>query len=864
MTVAELKSPPAERCPVCQGALEPDKICLRCFFSEAIEAIEQTENIYADAGGIASAPASVFPRLGRITLPCDFARHRLVREIASGGMGIVYEARDLRLKRTVAIKMVRCVALATQDEVARFRAEAEAVANLDHPNIVSLYDVGDEDGVPYFTMRLVAGESLSARLQRTGGTIPAAQAVQLMIKVARAVQHAHERGILHRDLKPANILVEEDGEPQLTDFGLAKMLDSDTQLTRSQAQLGTPHYMSPEQAAGRSREITTASDVWALGVILYQLLTARLPFIGDTAPEVLRKVVDSEAEPFTTERHRASLGTSMSTSLSGKVASSVIHDRDLATIVARCLEKDPARRPPSAGYLAEELERWRCGDPIRLRQVTSHERFWKWVRRHKAAACAIVLTSTSMIVGTTVSVWQAMVAKRAQHAAEWQLADADAATDLMLGTLGNLATEYEDAALDRHTLLTHLLEQVRTYSGDPLRKVRLLSKLADAAPEAQAILVRQEALALAESLPGIDEMELWDLRFALAKEKAVQTRTRLEAMPGLKSAYEWYLGRLGAENPKTVHAAYQLGRSLNFTGSHEQAADLLAQALAMVDKKAAAYEKNATLLYRLDYALALNSAGRKAEALEVGRQNVTMALKELGPKSYLTGRVLLNHAEMCEAQGGLEEAATTGTQGLAVFFASASPVVRPTQRCLALVIRLRQRSKDFLALAEVLKLTLSAYQSGLKGDDLRTTTLVKLYSQTLVAAGGRQEAEQINLDWLKRLQKPEGGLRITAEPVLRGHLELLRKAERYAEAENYQRQLIALLAEFRPEDKQRWGDTSGLAQLLISQGRPGEAVPLLEAAIAQLEKAEGRLKEEVLPLAKSRMEVARRGPNGGR
>ncbi|MES2597724.1 MAG: serine/threonine-protein kinase [Verrucomicrobiota bacterium] len=866
MTVAEPKDLQAERCLLCKGVLEPDGICLRCFFNEAIEAPAQTAVLKSGTSGTSSP---VFARLGRITLPCDFAKHRLVREIASGGMGIIYEAQDLRLKRTVALKMVRCPALATHDEVARFRAEAEAVANLDHPNIVPLYDVGEEEGVPYFTMRLVVGESLSTRLQRAAGPVPTVEAVRLMCKVARAVQHAHERGILHRDLKPANILLEEGGEPQLTDFGVAKLLDADTQLTRSYSQLGTPHYMSPEQAAGRSSEITTVSDVWSLGVILYQLLTGRLPFTGDSVPEILRKVVDAEAEPFVSDRLKTSLGhlthRTQTLTQSGRdrdapttMSTVMIRDRDLATIVARCLEKDPAKRPASAGYLAEELERWRLGTPIRLRQVTSDERLWKWVRRHKTAACAILLTSLSLVVGSWVSVWMAVAATRAQHATERLLMDADAATDIMLGTLGNLASESEDPLLDRNSLVTRIVDEVRSYRGDPLRKVRLLSKLADVSPNTPAIKVREEALALAQPLLPADDMEIYDLRFALAKEKAVQAHTREDAMADLRSAHDWYLRKLGASHPKTVHSAYQLGRSLNFTGKSQEAVTLLSQALNTAEKKPAAYEANAPFLYRLDYALALNTSGRQDEALAEGRKNVAQALKELGPQSYLTGRVLLNHAEMCEAQGRQEEAVSIGTQALEIFFAAANPQIPPTQRCLALVIRLRQKSRNFDAVVEVLQMALSAYHARLQGDDLRTTSCVKNLSQALIAADRTQEAETLIKDWLDRLTLAEGGLQVTAEPVLRAYLELLRKDARWAEAETCQKQIIALLAKFRPDDKQRWGDTSGLAQLLMSQGRHAEAVPLLEEAATQLETADGRLRDEVLPLTKSRLETARK------
>ncbi len=211
----------------------------------------------------------------------------------------------------------------------------------------------------------------------------------------------------------------------------------------------------------------------------------------------------------------------------------------------------------------------------------------------------------------------------------------------------------------------------------------------------------------------------------------------------------------------------------------------------------------------------------------------------------------------------MEEAATVSLQALKIFFATARPLVPATQECLGLVVRLHERRRDLAGLVAVRKLALDAYQAALNSDDVRTTACVKLCSEAMVAAGLSREAEPMNQDWLKRLTLPGGGLRSSAEPVLRGQLDLLHKEGRHAETEKYHRQLIALLAQHRPADKQRWAEANNLAQLLLSQGRHGEAVPLLEAAVSQLETAQGRLKEEVLPLARRNLEAARKGPGGG-
>jgi tetratricopeptide (TPR) repeat protein len=319
-----------------------------------------------------------------------FGDYEIRRELGRGGMGVVYEARQISLNRRVALKMVKAGLLAGDDELRRFRNEAEAAALLDHPGLVPLYEVGCHDGQHYLCMKLVPGGSLVPLIGRYLDDPRAA--AQLVAEAADAVAHAHARGILHRDLKPANILVDNQGRPHVTDFGLAKRVEGDVELTQSGAILGTPAYMSPEQASGRRGAVTTASDVYGLGAVLYALLTGRAPFGGDSVVETIDAVRNQPPE-----RPR-------------KLNAAV--PPDLETICLKCLEKDPRRRYPSAQALADDLTGWLESRPIMARRVGTVERAWLWCKRRPAVAGLSAATLLVALAGLSFGVWQWSAALR--------------------------------------------------------------------------------------------------------------------------------------------------------------------------------------------------------------------------------------------------------------------------------------------------------------------------------------------------------------------------------------------------------------------------------------------------------------------
>ena len=362
----------AAKCERCGAAIRVETgICASCLLREGLE-----------AGVSRPAFEGVMAEVEVPDTQWHLGNYEILDEIGRGGMGVIYRARQRHSHRTVAVKRVLSYQADSHETLMRFRREADAVASLDHPNILPIYEVSEsEDGLPFFSMKFATGGSLdhaAPSLRKEPR-----KCVELMAKVARAVEYAHGKGVLHRDLKPGNILLDDRGEPLVSDFGLAKWLNTNTDLTKSLTTFGTAGYIAPEQAEGVAADLTPAADVYSLGAILFELLTGRTPFLGDNPLSVIRQTSEKPAPKL----RLLSSGGGI--------------DRDLETICARCLERDPKARYQSAGDLATDLERWLKGLPIVARPVSAPARIWRWSRRNPK----LVATGTAGLLLGAAAIW---------------------------------------------------------------------------------------------------------------------------------------------------------------------------------------------------------------------------------------------------------------------------------------------------------------------------------------------------------------------------------------------------------------------------------------------------------------------------
>jgi serine/threonine-protein kinase len=552
--------------------------------------------------------------------------YELLGEVARGGMGVVYRARHRQLNRMVALKMLRAGGRADAEELRRFRAEAEAAARLDHPNIVPIFEVGDWHGQPFFSMKLVEGGHLGTHVAALLEA-PATTA-RLLAQVARAVHYAHQRGVLHRDLKPSNILLAACGfagnpakpqaafDPIVSDFGLAKLLapdgsTPDGQWTQTGTALGTPSYMAPEQAAGGPSSATTAADVYALGAIMYELLTGRPPFRAETPLATLR--LAAEREPDRPRQLRPGV------------------PRDLETVALKCLEKDPARRYASAAALADDLERWLRGEPIAARPVGALGAAWRWARRQPVLAGLSAALVASVVAGLAVSLALWRQARAAADRAEAHAAAAEA------------GWRESDRQRDRAEANFRLAHRAVNDFCTRFNEKRFVD---DAARQGfgrdlldTALKYHREFLAVRGDDPALLE-EFADTHFRLAALAAL-TGSRAEALAAFEQARGIYEGLIGRHPDRpALHSAHawtlnRIGLVRRDLGRVGDALTAYRQARAELEELAAGRPDDPELLYRLSVVCghegnALRAQGDRAAADACYRRQGELAERMVG------------------------------------------------------------------------------------------------------------------------------------------------------------------------------------------------------------------------------------------
>jgi serine/threonine-protein kinase len=542
-------------------------------------------------------PSRALPATPRLT------GYEILGLLGRGGMGVVYKARQLALNRLVALKMILAGLQEDPHGIARFRIEAEAVARLQHPNIVQIYEVGEQEGRPYVALELVDGVSLEDQV--ADAPLPAHQAAQLVETLARAMHAAHQRNIVHRDLKPANVLLTADGVPKITDFGLAKRLDVPKGQTRSGVIVGTPSYMPPEQAAGKTGEIGPAADVYALGAILYEVLTGRPPFMAETPLDTVLQVLhDDPVAP---------------TRLQSKVP------RDLETICLKCLEKERRGRYASAEDLAEDLARFQRGEPIRARPASIWERGSKWAKRRPAVAALTALVVLVAALGFGLVFWQWRKTQAALHQEEIARADAEENEQKALEQRDKAHGRFRLAREAVDTFFTHVSESPEM-KAQGVEKLR--TQLLETASAFYQRFVREEE----------DDVEVqaergrayWRLanlyRITNHYDRAEKAyRDARDILQPLVAAYP----EVPTYQQDLAHSYHNLGVLYTETNRLAEAETVLRQALDLCQKLAAGYPQVAA--YQLDVTLSQNSLsvlyqklGRTEAAVAASREVIAV------------------------------------------------------------------------------------------------------------------------------------------------------------------------------------------------------------------------------------------------
>jgi tetratricopeptide (TPR) repeat protein len=797
----------------------------------------------------------------------------VVGVLGRGGMGVVYQARQKGLNRLVALKMILAGAHASVAQLARFRAEAEAVASLQHPNIVQVYEIGEQDGRSYFSLEYVDGGSLAQKLN--GSPQQPRYAAALVQALARAVHYAHERGIVHRDLKPANVLLTSQGTPKVTDFGLARRLDEDSQ-TRTGDVMGTPSYMAPEQAAGKVHEIGPPADIYALGALLYEALTGRPPFRGATLLETLEQVRGTE--PVPPRRLQPSV------------------PRDLETICLKCLEKEPKKRYPSADALANDLRRFLAGEPIQARPATAWERGWKWARRRPAIAALSAALVLVFVVGFLGITWKWLEAERLGAAeseqrrkaeAAQQAADRNAANErtarLRAEKAETEAREQEKQArsaeaaaraeaLRRQSVSDFLLNLFK--SADPvglqgygfraghergagLTALELLNRGADRVavdlkgqPELQAMTLDTLGNTFRE-LGDFDRAEQLLKRALSLREQALPKdhpdlasslhnlgwvyHDRGDYRQGLKyyeRAYALRKRLLGPENPATVTSMFNLAWLLAQIGDYPRSEELFS-AVIVLRRKQHGHDNHRDV--------AVAQIGLAALWLETGQ----------GPKALGLVNQAIKTLTALEGDKSITIAVTKFQQGVvAQQFNNHAAAVRHLSDCLTIARRILGDGHPYIAVIQTqradslhplgkLQEAEEAYREALavtrKSVGMihpKALVLVERAAELLARRNKRAEAQGLFDELLKARRERLGKGDVFVAEGLTSYARFLQRAGDRSRAEDHYREAVAIFSKTEVHRVAPQAEAvAGLGALLRQSGRLAEAEGLLRQAV---------------------------------
>jgi tetratricopeptide (TPR) repeat protein len=663
--------------------------------------------------------------------------YEILAELGRGGMGIVYQARQIALNRMVALKVVKSAEFASEAELIRFQNEAEAVARLDHPHIVPIYEVGQAAGQRYFSMKLVPGSSLDKRLGDF--TLDVKASARLVATIAEAIHHAHQRGILHRDLKPANILIDDRRQPHITDFGLARQIESESGLTHSGYPVGTPSYMSPEQVKGEKGSFTTATDVYGLGSILYALLTGHAPFVGSSLVETLDKVRGDAPEPPARLNARVS--------------------RDLEIICLKCLEKDPQRRYPSAQALADDLKRWLGGEPIEARPVGLATRTWMWCWRNPLPAALGALCITAILGGLAGVTWK----WRAAADANDETRTINNFYDEMLAapalnprgaslTVGEFLDSISAMLKGQFENRPAVEASIRRRIGSTYQSLALYDR---AVPQFQA------AIALDTQIRGPnDPQTLRDLN--LLTSLLDESARYAEAEPLSRQNLENCIASLGRNDSTTLDAEYYRGAVLVHLREYDRAEKALRECTAR-RRRVLGSQHPDTLRSINELGLLLQDRGKlgEADALAIEYEHGIRCL--FGTKHPANVTALANRGRARLSQGLIDEAEILYERAAAEASRILGPAHPRTLAALADHSRvLRKNGKE----AEALRLLEQAWElsrshRGL--DDADALNSAGNYAEAMLEAGNERQAEQLLKLILPRCQTALGPEHPTTE-----------------------------------------------------------------------------------------------------